>query len=526
MKTNHHSPDRVLRAVGSIAAIALLGLLLVACGGGGDKDTTATPAAATPTEAAATETPPAASSTPAVPQVLLTTIPETGPVGTSVTVTGDGLPPGETAELIWVTVDGSYDTKLENNRVEFYERKFTEKRVPLASTSIDTEGSVTFEFSAPEDYGELHDLYVAVDGQDAAKGGFRLMRSFTMSPEEGPVGTLVTIKVTALGSRAFESTAALLYDNKYTGFISATTTRGTAVAQIRAAGPIGKHPISVHGASHTLPYLNVQQSPVAHLVPFKAVFNVTEDAGAPEARVDWSDADRVVLDKDVPRTTVSGGVLAAPGASASLSPAVGPILTEATLRAAGLPPDSTADLMWVTVIGNDLFGWNLSKEKLGEVKIGQDGSVNTAVTIPEGLGGWHALTVEQNEEALVETPFFIERSLVGVTPAVVKAGETFTVQIKGVGWTELDNGVSVTYDNAYIGYACGFASYGDVTIELVATGGPGTHLIDLYPMIYDGGHGKWPWQYNMPQLTWAQDHPSLALGYRLPAFRLAIEVVE
>ncbi|MBI3979098.1 MAG: hypothetical protein HY331_13015, partial [Chloroflexi bacterium] len=131
-----------------------------------------------------------------------------------------------------------------------------------------------------------------------------------------------------------------------------------------------------------------------------------------------------------------------------------------------------------------------------------------------------------NDKILVEVPFFVERSLVGVTPTRVKAGEKFKVQLKGVGWTEIDNGVAITYDNAYIGYACGFNSNGDVTVDLVATGGPGTHLIDLYPMIYQGGHGKYPWQYNMPMLTFAQDHPGLALGYRLPTFRLAIEVVE
>jgi hypothetical protein len=63
----------------------------------------------------------------------------------------------------------------------------------------------------------------------------------------------------------------------------------------------------------------------------------------------------------------------------------------------------------------------------------------------------------------------------------VKVSETFTVQIKGVGWTELNNMVAVTYDNAAMGYACGFNSNGDVTINSVATGHPGTHLIDLIP---------------------------------------------
>lgn len=53
---------------------------------------------------------------------------------------------------------------------------------------------------------------------------------------------------------------------------------------------------------------------------------------------------------------------------------------------------------------------------------------------------------------------------------------------------------------------------------------PGTHLIDLYPMVFLG-HGKGPWNYNIPFLSFAQDHPALTLGYRLPTYRLAIEVV-
>jgi hypothetical protein len=45
-------------------------------------------------------------------------------------------------------------------------------------------------------------------------------------------------------------------------------------------------------------------------------------------------------------------------------------------------------------------------------------------------------------------------------------------------------------------------------------------------MIYNGGfipHENW--NYQMPQLTFAQDQPGLWLGYRIPTFRMAIEVI-
>ena len=69
------------------------------------------------------------------------------------------------------------------------------------------------------------------------------------------------------------------------------------------------------------------------------------------------------------------------------------------------------------------------------------------------------------------------------------AGTTFTIHLKGVGWTETANIYAVDYDNAYIGYACGFNSQGDVMINLQATGEPGWHFIDLYPADLQGQGG-------------------------------------
>ena len=103
-------------------------------------------------------------------------------------------------------------------------------------------------------------------------------------------------------------------------------------------------------------------------------------------------------------------------------------------------------------------------------------------------------------------------------PKTVKAGEPFIVELKGVGWTQIDNTVAVTYDNSYIGYACGFNSNGYVRIQLTATGDPGTHLIDLYPLLYTQ-QPAYPYsQLGMvPLLGFANDAPGLGCG--LPAAR-------
>jgi hypothetical protein len=170
-------------------------------------------------------------------------------------------------------------------------------------------------------------------------------------------------------------------------------------------------------------------------------------------------------------------------------------------------------------------GWNLDNIPLGEATTKPDGSLRTAIQVPDDLGGWHAVKLVARDRVLLELPYYVEQSLVAVTPSRVKVGEPFTIQMKGIGWTELDNTVAVTYDTAVIGYACGFNSNGDVTINLIATGDPGTHLIDLYPAIYKG-KDRVPWNYQTPFLTFARDFPALARGYRLPAYRLAIEIVK
>ncbi len=503
-----------------VAALAAFG---ASCGGD-DAVQKGTPEPTVP----AASSPPGQTSPTAVdraPLVLLKTAPEILTVGETFTLTGTGLQPGQEFEIQWATVDGGYRVELENNRQRFYERQFTPARLNLGRATTTADGKLEASFQVPEDFGEFHDIYAVADGQDVAKGGVRVPRTLKMTPSEGPVGTLITFEGQGLGYRPFESTMAVRYDNRYLGFISATTTGGTVKAQIRASGSPGTHVIDIGAGSHALFYLNGQQSPVSYIPEFKFVFTITEDGGPPPDRIDFPG--QVVEKANAVKTMLGLVPVTVPDAKLSISPASGPILSEATLDAAGLPSAAEVELVWITVSGSDVQGgWDVGGKPLTTGRVSADGRLNARFTVPVDLGGWHAVRVVQGEKVLAEAPFYTERSLVTVTPRQVKAGEEFTIQLKGVGWTELDNTVSVTYDNAYVGYACGFSTAGDVTLILTATGGPGTHLIDLYPTIYDSGTAKWPWQYTVPQLTALADHPGLALGYRLPIIRVAIEVTE
>ena len=463
---------------------------------------------------------------------LLKVEPVKGYVGDSFTVTGDGLPAGKKVDFFWSTVDAEYATKVTIDNVEYHERKYEEKRVAFGSALVDAQGRVSAKFTAPEDFGEVHDLYAVIDGRDAARGGFRILRSAAITPAQGPVGTPITVTVKGMGWRGFEQFMALRYDNRYTGEISAVTTKGTAVFQIRAAGTPGRHIIQLNNSTAYAPgaYLNTQQSPQAYIYShldnqqeFRFVFALTKGTGPPADTLQWPDAGRVgQLKIDAPRTTLGSK----PSEAATLTPPMGKIHSQTTLRATGLPANTEVILSFVTARGNRMTpsGWNLDTLPLSTVTTKADGSLHATFKIPDDLGGWHAVKLASRERVLMEVPYYVEQSLAKVLPKRMKVGETFTVQIKGVGWTELDNTLAVTYDNAAIGYACGFNSNGDVTINLVASGPPGTHLIDLYPAIYKG-KDKVPWNYQTPFLTYARDFPALTHGYRLPAFRLAIEVI-
>ena len=127
--------------------------------------------------------------------------------------------------------------------------------------------------------------------------------------------------------------------------------------------------------------------------------------------------------------------------------------------------------------------WSSVQVPLGKPSAAADGSLSASFTVPDGLGGWHAVQLLQNGKVVAQVPYFVNRSFVSISKTV-KAGQRFTIHLKGVGWTQIDNTLAVVYDNSLIGYGCGFNSQGDVTMNLLASGKPGTHLVDIYPMLY------------------------------------------
>lgn len=465
--------------------------------------------------------------TPAATMGVLKTTPDIGVAGTSFTLSGSGLAANKDVSIIWNTANVTWMVDARPDSVDYLGRKADKIGVVFSTPKTDAQGAFSLTLNAPKDFGGIHDMYAVVDGVQIAKGGFLLARTATMTPKKGPIGTMITLTYSGLGSSLYEGGASLQYDNHYVGALMANWTRGVATVQFRASGPVGRHVIEVADAI-SFDYLNVLQSPIPWAVGKRFAFNVTKDAGLPKQRLDWPVSVAPTLDA---KTTLSTGGLTAGTASATLSSASGPILSKVDVSASGLTPNVPVSLVWSTVVGNRVncsgTCWAFVSVPLGTGTASADGSLKSTVGVPDGLGGWHVIQLLQGGDVKAQVPYFVKRSVDSISALKLKAGQPFTIHLKGIGWTQLDNTIAVDYDNSYIGYGCGFNSNGDVVLQLVASGAPGTHLIDMYPLLYTQQPSYSNTPYGMvPVLTYARDVPGLALGYELPAIRMAIQVVK
>jgi hypothetical protein len=524
MNTYKHNSAIWTRNV-ALAAVVLVGALLLAAQAGATPGSL--PAPAIP-GVAPLPGPLAAPAKPAAAMGVLKAKPDIGVPGTRFKLSGSGLPAGNDVTIVWNTANVTWVVDARPDGVDYLGRKADKVAVVLAKTRTDAKGAFSLDLKAPKDFGGIHDVYAVVDNLQVAKGGFLVARSATMTPKKGPIGTMITLTYSGLGSSLYEGGGALYYDNNYVGALMANWTRGVATVKFRASGPVGRHTIVVADAI-SVNYLNIPQSPIPWAVGARFSFDVTKDAGRPAPRIDWPVSVKPTLDA---RTTVlTTGLATESKATVRLSSPAGPVTSKVDVSASGLTPNAQVDLVWSTVVGNRVnctgTCWSFVSVPLGTVKATADGSVQSTVSIPDGLGGWHVIQLMQAGQVQAQAPYFVKRSVVGISTLTLKAGQPFTVHLKGVGWTQLDNTIAVDYDNSYIGYGCGFNSNGDVVLNLVATGAPGTHLIDMYPLLYTQQPSYPNTPYGMvPILTYARDVPGLALGYQLPAIRLAITVVK
>ncbi len=481
--------------------------------------------------------PVAAAATPSATIAALSVLPATGVIGVPVTITGASLPANTSVQLNWTTTNATWVVGASPATVNYLGANYTPVVVVLDTVTTNSLGAFSVTIDAPQDFGGVHAIYAVVGTTELAEGSFTILRTLTMTPSSGPIGTPITVTYSGMGASAYTTGAALLYDNHYAGEMMASWTRGVATVSIRASGPVGAHTIQVGDAINYI-YLNIPQSPLPYANGGTETFNVTADNGAPAASIDWPTSVAPTLSQIT--TLDEDGLGVKTNVVATTSVASGPEGTNVTVTASGLPSDVSTQVAWATVVGNRVnctsTCWSFVTQPLSTDVVPTANAFSESVTIPSPtLGGWHAIQIVQANKVVGQIPFYVKESIVGyeaagsttaVSSLTVTEGQHFQLHIEGVGWTQLDNTIGVDYDNSYVGYGCGFNSNGDVVLNLTATGGPGTHLIDLYPMLYTLSPSFAGTPYGMdPMLTYAQDNPGLALGYQLPAMRFAITVV-
>ncbi|WP_284037733.1 hypothetical protein [Neobacillus sp. 114] len=443
-------------------------------------------------------------------EIILST--EKGVVGTPVQFTIKGLEPNTDTKLEWKTVEGKYDLK---GLYEFTGVSFKDKVVPLTSGKSDGNGQMEGDFSVPSGFGGNHTIYVNQGNKLMTQANIQVNPTFKMSPESGPIGTEITITADGIGYADMERNWQLTYDNKFTGLLTAITTDGKAVAKMRASGGLGKHTLTIWHGYLGMAYINHEQAPTSYLpVPF-FTFTVTDEKIDKTQRVEA-----------IP-TAADGGVVMPElknesGVKVTLDKDSGVVGESVKMSASGLPKNQKIDLVFNTMRGSRVSGNGFGEKQLDLFSIQTDdqGSFTKSFPVPDDLGGIpHRIDLKVNGKIYGQTYLSITPSIVKMTQTSGPAGTPVQIEIKGVGWTEYDNTYNITYDNAYVGYVCGFNTAGTVIVNMVASGEPGYHIIDFYPGIYRGKQQK-PDIYLAPQLTYGEDHP----GSSIPAIRLGFEV--
>jgi hypothetical protein len=428
--------------------------------------------------------------------------PTHAPAGGPVALTADGLPPEQEFVLAWSTATGAWKV----GDALYHGREFTPVAYEIARVRSDRAGHLTAQFVAPEDYGFLHDIVLQQGRRVFTQAAFNLDMTIDVSPKSGPPGTPITIDVKGIGYRSLYNSWDVVYDNNFTGWISSVTTSGSARFTIPATGGVGLHVIEVLHGELTVPYRNPEQNPAPGRPRFEFNFTITDGAPVLPAAAE-AQAQKVV------RVLPPDGELVA-------SPKFAGVGEPTMVRGGGFEPGKSYKLNWTRVIGNRMTGqgWEEASTVVAEAKANAAGRAEFSFLTPDDLGGIHGLWVDNAGKKKIGA-FWIKPTAFPLDVSRGPAGTTFTIHLKGVGWTETANIYHVVYDNNYTGYACAFNSQGDLAIIMKATGAPGMHYIDLYPGIYKGEETR-PNNFRIPQLTFADDHP----GEDLPAFHFAFEV--
>ena len=149
---------------------------------------------------------------------------------------GKGFAPGEKLALNWATVTG--------NRVGG--SGWEEKSRVIATAAADAHGRAEVRFTAPNDLGGTHRLWVG-DGDRREAGSFWIAPSaFALDTDHGPAGTPFHIHLKGVGWTETANIYTIVYDNGYIGYACGFNSQGDVTIPLYATGAPGWHFIDLY----------------------------------------------------------------------------------------------------------------------------------------------------------------------------------------------------------------------------------------------------------------------------------------
>src|SRR5882724_11491607 len=124
--------------------------------------------------------------------------PTHAPAGTPVTLSAEGLPPGQEFQLVWNTARGAWKV----TEAEYHGREFTPVAYEIAKAKTDQSGRLSVNFIAPDDYGFIHDIVLQQGSRLFTQAGFNLDMTVEISPKSGPPGTPINVDVKGTAYRS------------------------------------------------------------------------------------------------------------------------------------------------------------------------------------------------------------------------------------------------------------------------------------------------------------------------------------
>jgi len=193
----------------------------------------------------------------------LSVSPTIAPVGSNLTISGQGLPPNTNLLLEWSTANttwnvGDSGTPTATSVPEVLGITTVPWEEVLGGVATNATGSFSQTLVAPVDNNGAHVIEAIAPGAKtpAAEASFTLLPSFHFSPSSGPVGTPITVYASGLGARLYASAYHVLFDNNYLGYMTGMTTRGQANFTFYVTGAVGPHTISIYNGYPGPAYLN------------------------------------------------------------------------------------------------------------------------------------------------------------------------------------------------------------------------------------------------------------------------------